>query len=96
MSRLWVKVIKRHRIAAQEAAPCAWEDHKGVLVELCKRFDAPAPIWLSKHEREFDEFRRTAFSKDHFIEDVPFDSLEVEFLADDGVRRKSDDPRNQF
>jgi len=96
MSRLWVRIIKKHKIAVQEAAPCDWADHKRVLVELCKQFDAPAPMWLNKHEREFDEFRRTSFSKDHFVEDVPFDSMEIEYLADDGKRRKSDDPRNQF
>jgi hypothetical protein len=96
MSRLWVKVIKRQRIVEHDALVCEWQNIKPALTALCKRFDIPAPIWLNKHEAEMNDFRRTAFARDHFIEDVPFDRLELEYLADDSVRRKSDDPRNQF
>ena len=96
MSRIWVQVFKHHKIVMQEASPCHTDDIKPTLVEVCKQFDIPAPMWLDKHEREFSEFRRTSFAKDHFIEDVPFDKMEVVYLADDGKTRKSADPRNQF
>jgi len=36
----------------------------------------------------------TAFTRDHFLEDVPFDRLEIEFIDD--ARRKNKDPRNDF
>ena len=45
---------------------------------------------------EFEQFRHTAFTADHFVEDISFDRMEVEFLEDDGKKRKSDDPRNDF
>ena len=96
MSRLWVKLIRNHRIVKHEAVPCAWGEEQQALVELCREFDVPAPMWLNKHEFEFDQFRHTAFTKDHFIEDVSFDRMEIEFLDDDGKKRKSNDPRNQF
>ena len=96
MSRLWGRMIKKHKISAQAEIPCAWGEEKQALVEMCKRFDIPAPIWLGKHEREFEEFRHTAFARDHFVEDVPFDRLEIEFLDDNTKKRKSDDPRNAF
>ena len=51
---------------------------------------------LHKHEREFADFRHTAFLPEHFMEDVPFQKLEIEFLEDDGRARRSSDPRNQF
>ena len=53
-------------------------------------------IWLNKHQREFDEFRRTQFLPEHFMEDVSFQRLEIEFLEDDEQPRRSRDPRNQF
>lgn len=96
MSRLWVKVIKKHKIVMHESVTCDWGECAVALREVCRQFDIPAPIWLGKHEREFDSFRRTAFLREHFIEEVSFDRLEIEYLADDGVTRRNDDPRNQF
>ena len=96
MSRLWLKVIRDHRIRESLTADCAWGEEKNALVEMCKQADLPCPMWLNKHESEFERFRHTAFLPEHFIEDVSFDRLEIEFLDDTDRRRKSDDPRNQF
>ena len=96
MTRLWARIIAKHRIEKQGTAECAFEDAGDALTELCHEFDIPRPLWLSKHEREFEEFRRTQFLPEHFMEDVPFQRLEIEFLEDDGRTHKSNDPRNQF
>ncbi len=96
MSRLWVKLIKHHRMVRQEAIPCAWGEEKQALIEQCREFDVPAPMWLNKHEHEFEQFRHTAFTKEHFVEEISFDRMEIEYLEDDGKKRKSMDPRNQF
>ena len=50
----------------------------------------------SKHEREYENFRRTAFLPEHFVEDVPFQKLEIEFLDEENKPRKNEDPRNAF
>ena len=96
MARLWARIINRHRIERQATLDCAWEEAEDALTEMCREFDIPRPLWLDKHAREFEEFRHTAFLPEHFMEDVPFQKLEIEFLEDDGRSRKSDDPRNQF
>ena len=96
MPRLWARIIKKHRIDRQATAECRWEDVEDVLTELCREFDIPRPLWLNKHEREFSEFRRTQFLPEHFMEDVNFQRLEIEFLEDDDKSRRSQDPRNQF
>ena len=96
MPRLWARIIKKNRIHKQATVPCAWEDIDEALTELCRDFDIPRPLWLNKHEREFEEFRRTAFLPDHFMEEVPFQRLEIEFLEDTSQTRRSKDPRNQF
>ena len=96
MPRLWARIIKKHRIDRQATAECPREGVEDALTELCHEFDIPRPIWLNKHQREFDEFRRTQFLPEHFMEDVPFQRLEIEFLEDDDRTRKSNDPRNQF
>lgn len=96
MARLWARIIKQHRIFKQATAEAAWGDIDDALTELCRDFDSPKPLWLNKHEREFEEFRRTAFLPEHFMEEVPFQRLEIEFLEDDNRTRRSNDPRNQF
>ena len=96
MPRLWAKIIKKHRIERQATAPCAWEGVEDALTELCHEFDIPRPLWLNKHHREFEEFRRTQFLPEHFMEEVPFQRLEIEYLDDDEHPRRSSDPRNQF
>ena len=96
MPRLWAKIIKKHRIERQATAPCAWEGVEDALTELCHVFDIPRPLWLNKHYREFEDFRRTQFLPEHFMEEVPFQRLEIEFLEDDDKPRRSSDPRNQF
>lgn len=69
-------------------APC-W-------ARCCARRDIARPLWLDKHLKEWARFQRTAFLPEHFVEDVRFDRLEIEFLPDDGKVRKSQDPRNAF
>ena len=96
MPRLWARIIRKHRIASQATRDCAFEDAQDALTELCREFDIPRPLWLAKHTREFDEFRRTSFLPEHFMEEVPFQKLEIEFLEDDDKSRRSSDPRNQF
>ena len=96
MSRLWAKIIVKHRIKAQATVPCRFEDAHAALVEFCREYDIPSPIWLGKQEREFENFRLTSFAAENFMEDIDFQKLEIEFLDDDDKKRKSSDPRNQF
>ena len=96
MPRLWARIIRKHRIERQGTYDCRYEDVQEALTELCREFDIPRPLWLGKHEREYEAFRRTQFLPEHFMEDVPFQRLEIEYLDDDDRNRRSRDPRNQF
>lgn len=96
MARLWARIIVKHRIARQTTAPCEWGGQEEALVEICREFDIPCPLWLNKHEREFEDFRHTSFLPEHFMEEVPFQKLEIEYLDDTNKKRRSNDPRNQF
>ena len=70
------------------------EDLPNALHELCLRMDIPRPLFLSKHRREWERFQQTSFSKDHFVESVTFDKLEIERIDSDAPKKKSKDPRN--
>lgn len=96
MARLWARIISKQRISKQATVDASFEDVDDALTELCREFDIPKPLWLNKHDREYEEFRRTSFLPEHFMEDVPFQRLEIEYLDDDNRTRRSNDPRNQF
>lgn len=93
MIQLWARIIHRHRISHSETIELQG-DLMDALGELCIRMDIPRPLFLGKHEREWEQFQQTAFTKDHFVESVSFDRLEIELFDSDAKRKKSQDPRN--
>lgn len=94
MTRLWVRLMKKHRIDRQTTVDCTADGAQAALEEACREMDVPRPIWLPKNEREFANFRMTAFTQDHFVEQIAFDRMEIEWIDD--IKRKSRDPRNDF
>lgn len=93
MTHLWVREIKQHRIARSETAPLG-DDLQHTLGGLLVKMDIARPLWLDKHAREWAQFGQTTFSRDHFVESVSFDRLEIERIDPDAKKAKSTDPRN--
>ena len=91
---LWVKEIRHHRIDRQATAPCTRDDPQDALAEACRELDIPKPLWLDKHQREWDEFGQTRFLPDDFMEPVPFQRMEIEFIDPGAKKKRSQDPRN--
>ena len=79
MARIWMKTIKNHKIVENRTAPCEFETAPQVLGEMLREADIARPLWLDKHLKEWARFQRTAFLPEHFVEDVRFDRLEIEF-----------------
>ena len=96
MARIWGVLRKNHKIYKDlvvETAEAGLEDVKNAVGEICKSMDIPQPIWLHKQEAELEDFGRTKFITDNFIESIDFDQFEIEFLRE---KKKSSDPRNDF
>ena len=53
------------------------------LDEICHAFDLGKPIWLDKNITEFQMHAKTRFTKDSFIEEIPFDFLEFQVIEED-------------
>lgn len=93
---LWVRTIRHHRMDQQTVEPCLRDSPYQALNEACYKLDIARPIWLDKHQREWDEFGQTRFLPDCFMESVSFERLEIEFIDPDAKKKKSTDPRNAF
>ena len=94
-SSLWVRVIKGHRIIKQATAPCTRGDPMEALQAALKELDLSRPLWLSKNQREWEEFGQTRFTQEHFMETISFDQLEIEYINPLAPKQKSRDPRNE-
>ena len=88
-SRLWGRIINNHRIERSETVEIEDGDIEAAFVEICRRFDVQRPIQLPKHNREFEKFGRTFYTKEHFTEPIRFQKLEIELLAPEGARKSS-------
>jgi len=85
---IWFKAIKDSKIILSST----WEDlsdetrtHKvfGAITDTCNSWDLAEPVWLDINISEFKENARTRFTTDSFIEEVPFDYLEMQVLEED-------------
>ena len=53
------------------------------LEKVCMSLDLSVPIWLDGNVRDFKRRSRTRFTRDSFMEDIPFDYLEIRVIEED-------------
>ena len=58
------------------------ETWNSVLSEVCKPFDISRPLIMDKNLRELKEFGITVFKCADFIDDFPYDKLELEIIRE--------------
>ena len=88
MFRLWAKVFKDNRMLQDTVIADDTEDtrtHKifRALDAVCYEFDLGKPIWLDKTVTEFKRHDKARFTQDNFIEEIPFDYLEIHVIEED-------------
>lgn len=88
MFRLWVKEWKNTRMIrditiCDDSADTRTHKIFRALEEACHAFNISKPIWLDMNIREFGKLSKTRFSRDSFMEEVPFDYLEIHVIEED-------------
>lgn len=88
MFQLWAKIFKDNRMLQDTTITDASEDtrtHKifHALDEVCYEFDLGKPIWLDHTVSEFKKHAKARFYQDNFVEEIPFDYLEIQVLEED-------------
>ena len=85
---IWVRLVRKARIEKDTTVDCGHDGWQEALEMACKRLDVSRPMILKKHERDWEQFSQARFLKEHFVEDVPFDRMEVEFIDPDKKKNK--------
>lgn len=88
MFRLWGKIWKDNRLLNDTVFEEESKDtrtHKVFrgLEEICYRMDLGKPMWLDKTVAEFKQHAKARFYQDNFIEEIPFDYLEIQVIEED-------------
>ncbi len=88
MFRLWAKEFLDNRLIKDmtiENDTPETRTHKvfQALEDVCYAFDLEKPIWLETNISEFQRHARTRFTQDNFVEQTPFDFLEIQVIEED-------------
>lgn len=88
MFRLWAKTFKDNRMLADtvicdDSADTRTHKIFRALDEICYQFDLSKPIWLDSTIAEFKRHDKARFYQDNFIEQIPFDYLEIHVIEED-------------
>ena len=78
--RLWVRLMKRHRVERDALIECYHEDVEEALRDLLPTLDLSQPMWLPRHQQDWEEYSLTRFRPEHFVESVDFDYMEVSYI----------------
>lgn len=85
--RLWVRVLRGHRAVKDVMVPCARFAPLEALREAMREADLGMPVWLPKHQADWEKFGLTRLKPEHFLESVDFDSVELSYIAPESERK---------
>lgn len=78
--RLWVRLMKRHRVERDALIECEHDRAEEALRDLLPTLDLSQPMWLPRHRQDWEEYSLTRFRPEHFVDSVDFDYMEVSFI----------------
>ncbi|WP_446898480.1 hypothetical protein ACSVC9_00705 [Clostridium sp. LBM24168] len=81
--KIWGKLLRKNKIIKDrvvylEDGENYQEDLKKCIVEICREFDIERPYWLPSNVDEYNRRRKTAFTKDNFMDSICFDKFLIE------------------
>ncbi|MEG0996493.1 MAG: hypothetical protein RSH26_05980, partial [Clostridia bacterium] len=78
--KLWIRLVKKHRVARDVMVPCTRDDPCAALREALAKLDLSQPMWLPKHLKDWSEYALTRFKPEDFMDSVWFDSMEISYI----------------
>lgn len=87
--RIWVRLMKGHRVSRDAVQPCEKDEVEDALRDLLSRLDLSQPLWLPRHRADWDEYSLTRFKPEHFLESVDFDYMELSYIFPDDDKKTS-------
>jgi len=86
--RMWLRLMKANRAKGDLTVACDFEQPQLALREAMHQLDLSMPVWLPRHQKDWQEFSLTRFTAEHFLEAISFDRLEISFIAPEDRKKK--------
>ena len=88
MFRLWIRLVEDNHLLKDMVVEDDTMDtrtHKvmNAIEKGCYELDLSKPIWLKSTVHDFQLHNKCRFTKDAFIEDIPFDYMEIQVIEED-------------
>ena len=89
MFRMWMKIFKENRLLQDTVITLDDPDMSRTakvfqaVADASLIFDLSQPIWLDTNIHEFKRHNKTRFTQDNFVEEIPFDFLEIHVIEED-------------
>ena len=89
MFRMCMKIFKENRLVQDTVIALDDPDMSRTakvfqaVADASLIFDLSQPIWLDANIREFKRHNKTRFTQDNFVEEIPFDFLEIHVIEED-------------
>ncbi len=88
MFRMWIRLFKDNHmlkdlVVCDESTDTRTRKVMNAIEKACYEMDLSKPIWLDSTVKDFQLHAKCRFTKDSFIEEVPFDYMEISILEED-------------
>ncbi len=88
MFRMWIRLFKDNHmlkdlVVCDESTDTRTQKVMNAIEKACYEMDLSKPIWLDSTVKDFQLHAKCRFTKDSFIEEVPFDYMEISILEED-------------
>ena len=86
MFKIWANTLYNHKITRSYVYHSAdkfnADDFLYYLTDICHELDVPTPVILKSHVYNYCMFNTAKFRKEDFVEQVDFDTLQLENAGD--------------
>lgn len=86
--RIWARQFKdthllKDELIVDESSETRTHKVFHAIEEVCRKMDLAQPVWLDRNIKDFKRNSVVRFEKDSFIEEIPFDYLEIRVIEED-------------
>lgn len=85
--RLWIRLMKGQKCQRDLTCECLRDEPKAALREALADLDVSQPIWMARHEADWEEYAFTKFTPEHFVDSVSFDRMEISFIFPEDAQK---------
>ena len=88
MFRLWIRLVAdnhmyKDTVVCDDSLDTRTQKVMNAIEKASYEFDLPKPIWLPNVVKDFQIHAKCRFTRDSFIEEVPFDYMEIQVIEED-------------